>query len=93
MVRIVLASNCLASPKGIFFRGYETEVAEEEAAMLVATGQWKRVAPPSPAPAPANTPAKPEPTDAALTSEPPAKPKREYRRVAPAVPGSRGTKP
>jgi hypothetical protein len=72
MVRIVLITGCLASPKGIFFRGYETEVAEEEATVLIATGQWQRVGPP---PVVSSLPAK---TVKDVSADSP--PKKEFRR-------------
>jgi len=55
VVRIRLVANCLADPSGIRFKGYEVDVAEEQAAVLVATGQWERVGgtPESREPAPA----------------------------------------
>jgi hypothetical protein len=74
MVRIQLIANCLADPSGIKFKGYEVDVTEEKAAPLLATGQWKRVAPPAP------EPTEPEaPESGEWTGEPVTKPKREYR--------------
>ena len=65
MIRIRLLANCLADPTGIKFRGYEVEVPEEQAALLVASGQWARVQPPPP---PRATAAAADP-DAEWTSE------------------------
>ena len=85
VIRIRLLASCLADPTGIKFRGYEVDVSEEQAAPLLATGQWERVAPPAPAePEAPEMPEPPETGDWTTTPEaaavPSRKPKREYRR-------------
>jgi hypothetical protein len=47
MRRVRLVSSCLASPDGIFFRGHEVERDDDQAAAMVATGQWQYVTPPA----------------------------------------------
>lgn len=56
MRRIRLLASCLADPSGIKFRGHEVEMPDDQAAVMVATGQWEYVA--APAEANPETPAK-----------------------------------
>ena len=66
-VRIRLTASCLADPSGIKFRGYEVDVPEEQAAVMVSIGQWEYVGGPPPKAAP---PPAPPATAAEVSPEP-----------------------
>lgn len=75
MRRIRLLASCLADPSGIKFRGHEVEMPDDQAAVMVATGQWEYVAPPE------TNPEVPPPPIAGPTPRPPFKPsRREFRK-------------
>ena len=77
MRRIRLLASCLADPSGIKFRGHEVEMPDDQASVMVATGQWEYVAPPS-----AKTNSEiPDPPIAGPSPRPPFQPpRREYRK-------------